>query len=169
MLGMYSLIFTPLVIIITLVIALPSHKEGSLRKSVAEKIDKRVTLMNDMIHGIKIIKLYVWEESFIKIINKLRKNEIFQYIRIFILKNFRYSLYMAVTQILLLLMFVIHGKFTNNANLLSAKAYTIIAFIQATGLAFCSYTPDSYVSCLNMFKCAERIIVSKLLINRRKV
>jgi len=38
--------------------------------------DKRVKLMNEILNGMKVLKLYAWEESFNKIINDMRAKEL---------------------------------------------------------------------------------------------
>lgn len=54
-----------------------SFKQGSFRLKIAEKTDKRVLFMNEILSGINTIKMLVWEKYFIKRINILRQNEIF--------------------------------------------------------------------------------------------
>lgn len=38
--------------------------------------DQRIKFMNDLLNGIKVIKLYAWEEHFLKLINNQRRKEI---------------------------------------------------------------------------------------------
>ncbi|KAJ3651759.1 hypothetical protein Zmor_017776 [Zophobas morio] len=64
------------VIIIFLIFQMYSMKMlSSVRKSVAEKTDYRVRLMNDVICGIHAIKMYTWEEPYMKLIHNVRKQE----------------------------------------------------------------------------------------------
>jgi hypothetical protein len=42
------------------------------------KKDERVRLTSEILSGIKILKLYAWELSFIKRINSLREEEVHQ-------------------------------------------------------------------------------------------
>ncbi|CAF0703150.1 unnamed protein product [Brachionus calyciflorus] len=46
-----------------------------LRRLVSQKCDKRIGLLNEIFNGIKIIKMYCWEEPFRKIVEKLRGDE----------------------------------------------------------------------------------------------
>lgn len=41
-----------------------------------KKKDKRIKLMSEILNGIKVLKLYAWEESFAKIILGTRKEEL---------------------------------------------------------------------------------------------
>ena len=46
---------------------------GRLRLETASKTDKRIRLMNEILNGIKVIKMYCWEKSFAKLIEDTRK------------------------------------------------------------------------------------------------
>ena len=47
-----------------------------LRLKTAEKSDKRISLMSEIINGIKVIKMYAWENPFATLISNARKDEI---------------------------------------------------------------------------------------------
>ncbi|CAG9814462.1 unnamed protein product [Phaedon cochleariae] len=49
---------------------------GVLRYRIAGKTDKRVKLMNEVISGIQVIKMYAWEKSFEKMVKSARATEI---------------------------------------------------------------------------------------------
>ena len=71
--GPFSLLITGLaLLIIPLQIAI-AQKVGHLRQDTAKKTDTRVSTMNEIITGMKVIKMYCWEMPFSKIINSLRK------------------------------------------------------------------------------------------------
>lgn len=50
-----------------------SHKNGKLRHKTAVATDKRLEVMNEIISGIRAVKLYAWEWSFTEIIKQLRR------------------------------------------------------------------------------------------------
>ena len=52
-----------------------SKQFSKLRSKTALKTDERIRLMNEIIQGIKVIKMYAWEHSFAKMIQKTRKAE----------------------------------------------------------------------------------------------
>jgi ATP-binding cassette subfamily C (CFTR/MRP) protein 4 len=44
-----------------------------LRRTTSAKCDKRINLLNEILNGIKIIKMYCWEEPFKKTVEHLRR------------------------------------------------------------------------------------------------
>lgn len=49
---------------------------GKIRASISTRTDKRVKLMNEIISGIQVIKMYAWEKSFEKIVKMARLDEV---------------------------------------------------------------------------------------------
>lgn len=52
------------------------NKSRSLQVDQMKKKDERVKVMNEVLAGIKVLKLYAWEESFEEQIMKIRNKEI---------------------------------------------------------------------------------------------
>lgn len=50
-----------------------AYLNKNLRWKTAYKTDERVRLMNEIIAGIQVIKMYAWEYAFCKLINVARR------------------------------------------------------------------------------------------------
>lgn len=50
-----------------------SQQFSRLRAQTARKTDARIRLMNEIIDGIKVIKMYAWEHAFAKSIRDARR------------------------------------------------------------------------------------------------
>lgn len=53
--------------------ALIGRLSAKFRRLTALKTDKRVRLVNEVISGIQVIKMYAWEKSFISLMKSARK------------------------------------------------------------------------------------------------
>lgn len=79
---MYREVGAPAIIGLMLLIAFipfqiwAGKKAVYYRRLTAERTDYRVKLMNEIIQGIQVIKMYAWEKSFSQMISSIRKKEI---------------------------------------------------------------------------------------------
>lgn len=55
-----------------------SHYTSKLRMKVAVRTDNRVGIMNEIIQGIQVIKMYAWEIPFQKVVAEARRLEVKQ-------------------------------------------------------------------------------------------
>ena len=54
-------------------IMLLSHYSGTLRLKAAEARDKRLKVMNEVVYGVRAVKIYAWEMNFAEVIRQLRR------------------------------------------------------------------------------------------------
>ncbi|RZB39421.1 ABC membrane domain containing protein, partial [Asbolus verrucosus] len=84
-----------------------SKKMSLIRMQVALKTDFRIRLMNDVICGIKIIKMYTWEKPFAKLIESARRTEIDQVRKASYLRIINSAFKLVVTRVSLFLSILI--------------------------------------------------------------
>ena len=63
----------PEIYCITITLAWVGKQFGKLRVRTAGKTDKRIRLMNEILNGMKVIKMYTWEKSFASLVHEARK------------------------------------------------------------------------------------------------
>ncbi|KAG4067325.1 hypothetical protein HA402_000316 [Bradysia odoriphaga] len=51
-------------------------KSAQLRRRTAERTDFRVKIMNEIVLGIQVIKMYAWEKSFATMVDEIRREEV---------------------------------------------------------------------------------------------
>ena len=64
--------------VVLLVMAVPlqtwvGKQFGKLRVRTAGKTDRRIRLMNEIVNGMKVIKMYTWEKAFTELVADARK------------------------------------------------------------------------------------------------
>nr|XP_023029414.1 multidrug resistance-associated protein 4-like isoform X2 [Leptinotarsa decemlineata] len=64
---------------------------STFRRKVAKAVDTRVKLMNEIISGIKVIKLYAWEKPFEKLVELARESELEQIMKYLTWQVFFYN------------------------------------------------------------------------------
>ncbi|KAM3966704.1 ATP-binding cassette sub-family C member 4-like [Aphomia sociella] len=69
-----------------------SKRQGSLRGKIAKRTDERVKVMNELVSGIQVIKMYSWETPFQKVVDNLRKLEVKLIMRTSMIKGFSSAL-----------------------------------------------------------------------------
>ncbi|XP_050316874.1 ATP-binding cassette sub-family C member 4 [Bactrocera neohumeralis] len=62
-----------------------SKLASKLRRKIAERTDARVGIMNELVQGIQVIKMYAWEKPFQAVVGEARRREI---------KQIRYASYL---------------------------------------------------------------------------
>ena len=74
--GELTLICTGLIVLFMLLQGWFTKKIYILRGETAKRTDERISLMNEIINGIKVIKMYAWENSFANLVKRVREKEI---------------------------------------------------------------------------------------------
>ena len=101
-------------------------KFSQLRSKTAKLTDIRLRIMNEIIKGIKVIKMYAWENSFAKLVADARKEEIEIVKKTCMFQAINVILYFALIPIVLALVF---SAYVSMGNVLTAeKAFLTMTF-----------------------------------------
>eukprot|EP00794_Sanderia_malayensis_P020176 gene20176-22151_t len=125
------------------------------RRKVMKYTDERVKIMNEVISGMRVIKLYTWEKSFSDMLGKIRSNEIkairnLAYLRACFMSFFFSS--GSLISFVTFMTYVLTGSY-----LTSQKVFTCISFFNAARMIMTLYFPIG-ITMLNEARVAmERI------------
>ncbi|CAG2176301.1 unnamed protein product, partial [Oppiella nova] len=92
---------------------------SKVRLMTAQLTDSRLRLMNEIISGMRVIKMYAWEQSFAELVDTARKSEVHRIRRACFLKAINLSVFFVASRIILFACFI---TYVLTGNLLTAKA-----------------------------------------------
>lgn len=129
-------------------------KAAHYRSQTTKRTDVRVRLMNEIINGIQVIKMYSWQENFSKVIEKVRRKEVAAVKGSSYILALLYCLW-AVSRVSLFLTLI---TYVYTGNVLSArKVFIVTAFYNILNQSMVHFWP------LSITFCAEGYISSKRL------
>ncbi|KAK4879108.1 hypothetical protein RN001_007254 [Aquatica leii] len=129
------------------------------RTKASVRRDERLRLMNEIIQGIKVIKMYAWEQPFAEIINKLRKFEV-KAISILVGIKGLHLFYVVFTTLALYVTFVFSVLL--NHNIKAKSAFIITAFFASLSVTLTFLLPSA-LTCLGEVSVALKRINNFLL------
>ncbi|KAL5004812.1 hypothetical protein ScPMuIL_018268 [Solemya velum] len=101
---------------------------GRLRMVVGRLSDLRVQRMNEILAGMRVVKMYCWEKPFSDLVAKLRKSEV-KYIRYgALVKSINIGLYHSGTKIMLLVIFIAAWQLQHRLS--SQLIFSVIGWIE---------------------------------------
>ena len=82
---------------------------GKLRERTAEKTDHRIGLMDEIVNGMKVIKMNTWEKPFANLVHESRKDEIGIIRNTLYYSAFNYGFFISAARFILLCTFMVLG------------------------------------------------------------
>jgi ABC-type multidrug transport system fused ATPase/permease subunit/HSP20 family molecular chaperone IbpA len=123
------------------------------KKALALVSNRRISLMEEIMRGIKLIKIYGWEDSFFKNLNNIRDEEGFLLLRINRIKAAILGLTFCLPPLMCM---VIFGTQEATGKIETVVVFTTLSFFNTLRVPF-SKLPKSLRDVLDAFSCFERI------------
>ncbi|XP_050501656.1 ATP-binding cassette sub-family C member 4-like isoform X2 [Diabrotica virgifera virgifera] len=137
-----------------------SRLQGTLRSKIAEKTDFRVKLMNELVAGIKVIKMYAWENYFAKVVETARTKELKNIATTSQIRGFHTAL-MVITERLSLFLTIVTRVLLGN-NITASEVFTVAQLFNALQAYLCFFFPNGlmgYAEVLPTIKRLEEILL----------
>eukprot|EP00096_Caligus_rogercresseyi_P011383 TRINITY_DN4461_c0_g1_i2.p1 TRINITY_DN4461_c0_g1~~TRINITY_DN4461_c0_g1_i2.p1 ORF type:complete len:890 (+),score=159.36 TRINITY_DN4461_c0_g1_i2:173-2842(+) len=113
---------------------------SKLRSMTATKTDIRIQIMNEILDGIKVIKMYAWENPFVQLVMDARKNEMSVIRKTAGCKSFNYAFFSTSSRFILipvfLLMVILGGEIS------AQKIFLIFGLFEAIKLPLTHFFPS---------------------------
>lgn len=150
---------------IVIIQSLFSIKGSSIRVEIGNSTDKRIKLMNEIIIGIKVIKMYTWENPFIKLIEKLRKNEINSLRKATLCRYFSLSFHILYQPLMIATIILLGIGLNLKTNWPLTSFFRVFAYLQVLQIYCGFYLPYSIFEFHTSIKSLKRIQVNLININ----
>ncbi|NWR10247.1 MRP4 protein, partial [Paradoxornis webbianus] len=129
---------------------------SSLRSKTAALTDVRIRTMNEVISGMKIIKMYAWEKSFAELVNGLRRKEIAMVMRSSYLRGLNLASFFVASKITVFMTFLAYVLLGNVIS--ASKVFVAVSLYGAVRLTVTLFFPSA----------VERVSESMISIRRIK-
>nr|XP_054509066.1 ATP-binding cassette sub-family C member 4 isoform X4 [Agelaius phoeniceus] len=129
---------------------------SSLRSKTAALTDVRIRTMNEVISGMKIIKMYAWEKSFAELVNGLRRKEIAMVMKSSYLRGLNLASFFVASKITVFMTFLAYVLLGNVIS--ASRVFVAVSLYGAVRLTVTLFFPSA----------VERVSESVISIRRIK-
>ncbi|KAF1544914.1 Multidrug resistance-associated protein 4, partial [Eudyptula minor] len=112
---------------------------SSLRSKTAALTDVRIRTMNEVISGMKIIKMYAWEKSFAELVNGLRRKEIAMVMKSSYLRGLNLASFFVASKITVFMTFMAYVLLGNVIS--ASRVFVAVSLYGAVGLTVTLFFP----------------------------
>ncbi|GFQ66173.1 hypothetical protein TNCT_86261 [Trichonephila clavata] len=113
---------------------------SKLRLKTAALTDERIRLMNEIIGGMRVIKMYGWEFPFANLVDSIRKKEVSKIRRTSILRGINLAVFFISSKLILLVAFVVYVLGVQG-DLTPEKVFVCMALFNNLRLAMTLFFP----------------------------
>ncbi|CAB4030992.1 multidrug resistance-associated 4-like [Paramuricea clavata] len=136
---------------------------ASFRAKTAVLRDKRIKVMNEVICGMRVIKMYAWEHPFAKLVGKIRRKEVQKVRNTLRLNAVNAMFYLATIPLVSAAMFIPYVL--TGHTLSSEKMFTVVSIISSVNVVTSVFVPRSIISLRESGVSLERIRVCVLYVS----
>ncbi|GMT04851.1 hypothetical protein PENTCL1PPCAC_27025, partial [Pristionchus entomophagus] len=128
---------------------------GTFRRTTAQRSDQRISVMGEILNGIKVIKMYAWEDAFSAIIDKLRGHEMQSVRNYGLVQSTMLGLFWATGKLIMLAAAL---SFVHLGNLMTPDTiFVAAALFNSCRLPITLFLPFSFHCLFDMLVAIERI------------
>lgn len=117
-----------------------AHRFAYFRSKIASITDRRVTMISQVVYGVRVMKMSGWEYQFLKRIQAIRREEVKQIERANVLKAWNEAIYFATNVIVTVFIFLMHlalgGTLTPRNVFTAFSLVNVLAFEMTKILSF---------------------------------
>ncbi|XP_066477246.1 ATP-binding cassette sub-family C member 4 [Tiliqua scincoides] len=112
---------------------------SSLRSRTAAFTDARIRTMNEVITGMRIIKMYAWEKSFADLVNGMRRKEISMVLKSSYLRGFNLASFFVASKITVFMTFMTYVLLGNTIS--ASRVFVAVSLYGAVRLTVTLFFP----------------------------
>ncbi|KAL3308706.1 Multidrug resistance-associated protein 4, partial [Cichlidogyrus casuarinus] len=158
--GYPALVTVAIMFVLNILQALSGRFMSNIKLKMSQDTDQRVKLISNVISGIKAIKVYVWESTFLKAIFETRARETKRMMYVRLCQSFYHSQLMYQRDLGFLFFYIANIYLTSSFDpqtLSSYYIYTIMGLINALFLSLTLFLPPSIQAIADLNVTCERL------------
>uniref|UniRef100_A0A8C7TF93 Multidrug resistance-associated protein 4 n=1 Tax=Oncorhynchus mykiss TaxID=8022 RepID=A0A8C7TF93_ONCMY len=114
---------------------------GSLRSKTAALTDNRIRTMNEVVSGIRIIKMYAWEKPFSALVNDVRREEISKIMSSSYLRGLNMVSFFAASKIIVFITFAVYVLLGNTIS--ASRVFVAVSLYGAIKITVTLFFPQA--------------------------
>uniref|UniRef100_A0A4W5NGD4 Cystic fibrosis transmembrane conductance regulator n=1 Tax=Hucho hucho TaxID=62062 RepID=A0A4W5NGD4_9TELE len=135
---------------------------SKFRSKAAALTDNRIRTMNEVVSGIRIIKMYAWEKPFSALVNDVRREEISKIMSSSYLRGLNMASFFAASKIIVFITFTVYVLLGNTIS--ASRVFVAVSLYSAVRLTVTLFFPSA-VEKLSEMRVSVRRIKTFLLLD----
>uniref|UniRef100_A0A8C7DPB0 Cystic fibrosis transmembrane conductance regulator n=1 Tax=Oncorhynchus kisutch TaxID=8019 RepID=A0A8C7DPB0_ONCKI len=135
---------------------------SKFRSKTAALTDNRIRTMNEVVSGIRIIKMYAWEKPFSALVNEVRRKEISKIMSSSYLRGLNMASFFAASKIIVFITFTVYVLLGNTIS--ASRVFVTVSLYSAVRLTVTLFFPSA-VEKLSETRISVRRIKTFLLLD----